>query len=149
MLRPFLAPLWAVLARCATNDGGSEDKSSRIAGSWFTPSASLRIKALLEGEHGPMVRTFYADLGDEGKEIITDACPWGIGGVLYQNGNPIRWFSSHLTKELLEKFRAAVGDPAHNTLWEAVALLVGLRLWLPKANKRVAVRSELCEPCSS
>ena len=144
VLRPFLAPLWAVLARCATNDGGSEDKSSRIAGKLvhtkrIAPSLTW-IKALLEGEHGPMVRTFYADLGDEGKEIITDACPWGIGGVLYQNGYPIRWFSSPLTKELLEKFRAAVGDPAHNTLWEAVALLVGLRLWLPKANKRVAVR---------
>ena len=74
------------------------------------------------------------------KEVITDACPWGIGGVLYQKGRPLRWFSSPLTKELLEKFNAAAGDSAHNTLWEAVALLVGLRLWLPRANKRVVVR---------
>ena len=144
VLRPFLAPLWAVLARGATNDGWSGDVSSRTAGKLvhtkrIAPSLTW-IKALLEGEHGPMVRTFYADLEDEGMEIITDACPWGIGGVLYLKGQPIKWFSSPLTKELLEKFHAAVGDPAHNTLWEAVALLVGLRLWLPRANKRVAVR---------
>ena len=144
VLRPFLAPLWAVLAKCATNDGGSGDSSSRTAGKLvhtkrIAPSLTW-IKALLEGEHGPMVRTFFADLEDEDKEVITDACPWGIGGVLYQKGRPLRWFSSPLTKDLLEKFNAATGDSAHNTLWEAVALLVGLRLWLPKANKRVAVR---------
>ena len=144
VLRPFLAPLWAVLAKCATNDGGSGDPSSRTAGKLvhtkrIAPSLTW-IKALLEGEHGPMVRTFFADLEDEDKEVITDACPWGIGGVLYQKGRPLRWFSSPLTKELLEKFNAAAGDSAHNTLWEAVALLVGLRLWLPRANKRVVVR---------
>ena len=143
VLRPFLAPLWAV-AKCATNDGGSGDPSSRTAGKLVhtkrvAPSLTW-IKALLEGEHGPMVRTFFADLEDEDKEVITDACPWGIGGVLYQKGRPLRWFSSPLTKELLEKFNAAAGDSAHNTLWEAVALLVGLRLWLPRANKRVVVR---------
>ena len=54
-------------------------------------------------------------------------------------GRPLR-FSSPLTKELLEKFNAAAGDSAHNTLWEAVALLVRLRLWLPRTNKRVVVR---------
>ena len=32
VLRPFLAPLWAVLARGATNDGWSGDVSSRTAG---------------------------------------------------------------------------------------------------------------------
>ena len=32
VLRPFLAPLWAVLAKCATHDGGSGDSSSRTAG---------------------------------------------------------------------------------------------------------------------
>ena len=126
VLRPFLAPLWAVLAKCATNDGGSGDPSSRTAGKLvhtkrIAPSLTW-IKALLEGEHGPMVRTFFADLEDEDKEVITDACPWGIGGVLYQKGRPLRWFSSPLTKELLEKFNAAAGDSAHNTLWEAVAL---------------------------
>eukprot|EP00435_Cladocopium_sp_Y103_P022262 s2504_g5.t1 len=77
---------------------------------------------------------------DEGWEIITDACLWGIGGILYHNGMPKRWFSSPLSPELLEKFKAQKGDPAFNTAWEALALLVALRLWLPRCPKFLAVR---------
>lgn len=62
------------------------------------------------------------DAKDEGWELVTCACPWGIGGVLCQRGAPKRWFSSPLTPELLDKFSAKKGDPAFNTAWELTAL---------------------------
>ena len=145
VLRPFLAPLWAALSKGAANDGESEAPvRSRTAGKLvhlkrIAPSLHW-IRALLPNEHGDLERKFPAELRDEGWEIITDACPWGIGGVLYKGGTPMRWFASELPKEVLEKFTAKKGDPAYNTLWEALALLVGLRLWLPKCPKNLSVR---------
>eukprot|EP00435_Cladocopium_sp_Y103_P026794 s2314_g6.t1 len=124
VLRPFLSPLWAALAKELANDGSSKDRS----------------KALLRNEYGPLERRFNVDHDTDGWEIITDACPWGIGGVLYQHGVPKRWFSSPLTSELLQKFKAQVGDPAFNTAWEALALLVALRLWLTKFPRAFTMR---------
>eukprot|EP00969_Alexandrium_andersonii_P348346 15403504-Alexandrium_andersonii.AAC.1 len=34
-----------------------------------------------------------------------------------------------LARPGLERFRARAGDPAFNTLWEALAILVALRVW--------------------
>ena len=74
---------------------------------------------------------------EEGWEIITDACPWVIGGVLYQNGTPKRWFSAPLAPDLLNKFKAKFGDPAFNTACEA---WVALRVWLPSCPKSLSTR---------
>ena len=145
MLRPFLAPLWAALSKEPANDGESEAPSrSRTAGKLvhlkrIAPSLHW-IRALLQNEHGPLERKFPAKLADEDWEVITDACPWGIGGVLYKGGVPMRWFASELPKPLLKKFGATKGDPAFNTLWESLALLVGLRLWLTRCPKHLVIR---------
>ena len=63
-----------------------------------------------------------------------------MGGVLYHKGAPKRWFSIPLNPELLAKFKAEKGDPAFNTAWEAMALLVALRLWLSGCPRTLAVR---------
>lgn len=147
VLRPFLSPLWAVLPQGAANDGGprrTESGKSRSAGKLVHTkriATSLHwIAALLRGEHGCLRRRFEALAQDDGWEIITDACPWGIGGVLYRKSIPMRWFSAPLSKELLDKFSAQKGDPGMNTAWEALALLVALRLWLPKLPKQITTR---------
>ena len=48
--------------------------------------------------------------------MVTDASPWHMGGVLYENKKPLRWFATHLTPELLMKFGASTGDSGFNTL---------------------------------
>ena len=146
VMRPFLSPLWAALAKDATNDGQPRGASSsrRLAGRLVHTkriAACLTwVVALLEGEHGDLKRSFSPILEDQGWEIITDACPWGIGGILYHRNSPRRWFASHLPSELLQKFNASVGDSSHNTLWESIALLVAMRLWLPRTDRRVSIR---------
>ena len=134
------------MSKDATYDGSAKGGSStsRTAGKLVHTkriAASLNwVVALLENEHGTLKRTFDPNLEDTGWEVITDACPWGIGGVLYHNKVAKRWFASHLPSELLNKFKASVGDPSFNTLWEAVALLVALRLWLPSTDRRLSTR---------
>ncbi len=39
-----------------------------------------------------------------------------------------------------DKFGAQKGDPGMNTAWEAMALLVALRLWLPKLPRQLTTR---------
>ena len=58
-----------------------------------------------------------------------DASPWGIGGVLYRDGQPFRWFASPLHPHDLQLFQACVGDSAFTTLWELLAVVVGLKVW--------------------
>ena len=145
VLRPFLAPLWAALAKVTTDDGDPKTvKRSRVAGKLVHVKRVAHclhwIKALLLNDYGGLERRFNAVLRDDGWELVTDACPWGIGGVLYKEGEPMRWFSSPLTPEVLTKFKASAGDPAFNTAWEALALLVALRLWLTKSPRNLAVR---------
>ena len=41
-------------------------------------------------------------------------------------------FSDWLHEEDLRRFQARRGDPAFNTLWEAMAILVALRCWAPR-----------------
>ena len=148
VLRPFLSPLWAALSKGAANDGdpgrtGIAGKS-RVAGKLVHTkriAASLHwVIALLQGEHGRLKRRFEAWKTDEGWEIITDACPWGIGGILYKKSVPQRWFSAELSPALLEKFKAKKGESGFNTAWEALALLTALRLWLPRLPKMLSVR---------
>ena len=76
--------------------------------------------------------------------VVTDASPWGIGGVLYSQGVPVSHFSDQLHEEDLRRFQARRGDPAFNTLWAAMAILVALRCWAPlfTHDTAVAVRSD-------
>jgi hypothetical protein len=145
VLRPFLAPLWAALAKGKANDGSSSDlPKSRTAGKLLHIKRVAHclhwIKALLQNEHGSLERRFNARREVDGWEIVTDACPWGIGGVLYHHGVPVRWFSSPLTPDVLRKFKAQTGDPGFNTAWEALALLVALRLWLARCPRQLTMR---------
>ena len=53
--------------------------------------------------------------------------------MLIHNGVPLEFFGDSLTRPDLVRFHATLGDPAFNTTWEALAVLVAIRLW---RNKR-------------
>jgi hypothetical protein len=63
------------------------------------------------------------------RRISVDASPWGIGGLLYHNDQPISYFADNIAQHDLRRFSATIGDPAFNTLWEALAIPVALRSW--------------------
>jgi hypothetical protein len=62
---------------------------------------------------------------------VFDASPWGLGGVLYNDaGEVLEYFASPVTEaEDCAALGIRVGDAAAQATLEALAILVGLRLW--------------------
>ena len=136
-LRPFLGMLWAALASKSKLPASLiHVRQFRVALDW--------LLALLQGRHGPLVRLFplHEQWAEEGSYIATDACPWGMAGVRFENHRPVQWFATELTAFDLRKFNATIGESKFNTTWEALALLIAIRLRLPGTSVRAHVRSD-------
>ena len=64
--------------------------------------------------------------------LTCDASPWGLGAVLSTVGGfPLAWLASPLTAEDERALGIKIGDCACQTIVEALALLVALRVWAP------------------
>ena len=125
-LRAFLRPAWAVLAQppaATVPDGCVTTRGLRASFGW--------LLAFFLGVHGPleMGHPYCTGTSPLVYTIVTDACPWGMGGVLYQEGRPVSYWADFLRDADLTRYSASRGDPAHNTLWEALAALISFRLW--------------------
>ena len=130
-LRPFLATFWAALSKHdITSDGSPYTRTRKLIHVRRVSPALRWVKALLSGTE-TLERIFYANPPATDLELVTDASPWGIGGVCRRNGEPLAYFHSHLPDDILAKFSAERGVSSYNALWEGLALLVAFRLWLP------------------
>ena len=136
-LRPFVRMVWAaLLSPSRLPQSIVHVRRFNVALDW--------LKALFDGIYGPLIRIFtlqevWADVGDY---IATDASPWGFAGVLFKNFVPVAWYATPLPESLLRHFQAKSGDSSFNTLWEALAILVAIRLWLPGTRVLARVRSD-------
>lgn len=138
-LRPFLSALWLVLGCGPTHDGaGNTLHSGKLIHTRRIKHSLLWVKALLGGEPGPLQRVLRIEYPK--REIVTDACP--MGGVLRVDSSLSSYFATPLPDHLLTRFKAQRGDPKYNTLWEGLALLVALRLWLPELGRSSSVRTK-------
>ena len=65
--------------------------------------------------------------------IQTDACPEGVGAVLFAGGKIATWFSEPLTNEdmLVLGVGARVGDPAYQTEFEMYCVILAVRAFAP------------------
>ena len=63
--------------------------------------------------------------------ICSDACPWGFGAALFVYGVAIAYFTAELYHNDFGIFQQERGNPAGQQAWEALAIVVSLRLWLP------------------
>ena len=137
-LRPFLAMLWAAMfaAHGTLPRGLVHRRKLQVALDW--------LQALLQNQWGPLQRTFpwTPAWAPEGDYLATDACPWGFAGVRFQNHEPKAWFACKLTSDDLRRFGAKLGESGFTTVWEAVAILVAFRLWLPDSRALARVRSD-------
>jgi len=62
-------------------------------------------------------------------EIVIDASPWGLGGILLINGECKEFFASALTLLDESLFSHVRGSPDGQQVWESLGALVALRLW--------------------
>ena len=138
-LRPFLASLWAVLS--GTSAGKAQHSGKLVHLRRIRPALKW-IEALVKGEPAPLHRTLESHIPVARAEVVTDASPWGIGGVLKIGGRNAKYFSCEIPQEALRRFKAQTGLSKYNTLWEGLALLVAFRLWLPELGRCAAVRAK-------
>ena len=142
-LRPFLGSIWRALADAA--DGGAGPARRRPLPEHLVHirrvAHALRwLRAFFERQRGTLVRSHYTvEPFCTRLTVAVDASPWGIGGVLLQGAFPISYFADGLHMCDLDRFRATLGDSAHTTTWEALAILVALRLWRTQLHVRAAL----------
>ena len=161
-LRNFLQPLWKVIGdtdraskappssakgkeakRRALKRGGSLVETCRVrtALDWLHALLSKEERAALKRSVNWRIETAPATL-----LITCDASPWGLGAVLSTpDGLPLAWYSSALTVEDAAYLGITIGDCSCQTVVEALAILVAVRLWAHiwvTAKARVHVRSD-------
>jgi hypothetical protein len=104
--------------------------------------------AFLDEREGSLIRTYpvslYMGLGPE-IMITTDASPWGLAGVLSVDGVIIELFECAVSLLDVEIFGHEIGSANGQQTWEALAQLIGLRIWKQKWHQRttlLTVRSD-------
>ena len=134
-LRPFLQSIWASLA----SDGCEVHNS--IWRKQIQHSLSW-LSAFLKAEVPGMLRRFTQDeylQKGPAIEIGTDASPYGMGGWLAAEGHIVKYFACPVSTDDLQIFGIEKDSCSGQQLLEALAILIALRLWLTKTDKRVRV----------
>ena len=84
--------------------------------------------------HGPISRRFtlaaHLNMGRR-MCIITDASPFGLGGIITLDGVIIGWFACDVTHWDCDLLQVAWGTSNAQQCFEGLAALVALRLWAP------------------
>ena len=152
VLRAFLACLWAPLtATDGADDAGGghlhNAASRRTASRWSAVIHTRRVRHALVWLHaffdrvgaGELARTFdFWPAPREAWTISVDASPWGFGAILQRGGRIEAWLADRIQNADLRRFRAVRGESKHMTLWEALAILVAVRAWVP-ADSRIVI----------
>ena len=101
------------------------------------------IWAFLNAHHGPLYREYCLEpFVSRLPSIIMmlDASPFGLGGVLIEDGKIITYFASELTHHDEYIHKQAIGDSRGQQAWECLAVLVALRIWHHRwKHKRVKI----------
>lgn len=106
------------------------------------------IQAFLRKERGTISRvfTYEACRGLAAPvQITTDASVWGVGGWLSLAGRPIAYFSDDITPQDEQSLGHARGDHHGQQGFEALALLIAVRIWAPvwkSSRGTLALRSD-------
>ena len=109
------------------------------------------IAAFWRTESRSLVRVYYVHPPPSDLAIITDASPWGLGGVLVviQSGVILEGFSSPLTNQDELELHIKIGDPAGQGVVEMLAIYAGLKLWTRFFRGRTRIPSFLADSLSA
>ena len=149
-----VAPLWAagadaerdMIAKHGKRKGNGKGRTVKV--STARVRSSLVWLVALFGSAGRLLEKtipYVFPAGMVKNMIFTDASPWGGGGYLAVDGVPVSYWHDAWTDEDLNKFGLERGDCRGQAVWEALALLVSLRIWSGAWRDQVAgleVRSD-------
>ena len=113
------------------------------------------IKSFLRKEQGEIERVWSVKAFLSSVHSITmafDASPWGLGAVLVNNAIPIVFFACKLDAFDTRRYGYNLGDSKGQQCWEALCILVALRLWYDEwAHGRctLLLKREQCQRAQS
>ena len=144
----IIAPLWAAVGECKTGATQPRGQTWRGAREPVVPIARVRhalrwVAAFFGGRRGTLTREFDVQQHKARPQVTMDfdASPWGYGGVLIWQGRPWSYYGVLISEEDVARFGIKFGDPAFQALVENIAILIGVRQWLPIwKSERVIVR---------
>ena len=86
----------------------------------------------LSRSSGRLTRQWYVDsYSSDVADVcfILDASPWGLGGLLVIGSSIIAYFTSPLDEHDEKRFGARIGQSNGQQIWEALCILVALKVW--------------------
>ncbi|CAK0891828.1 unnamed protein product [Prorocentrum cordatum] len=128
--RPFLQDMWSTIA--AHKRGETSNAPRQCIWTKQIAQALEWIHAFQAGSLGTLSRVYRvrAYFGYcKRVAIVTDASPWGLGGYPMIEDVAKAYFTSPLTQADADVLRAPLGEAAGQQIWEALAMLVALRVW--------------------
>jgi len=128
--RPFLSNIWGAIA-----DHNAGKHTGCPAGCIWRKQIAQDlhwISSFLEGVHGTLERRFRVGeyLGQGvAVTLVTDASPWGIGAWLKIGEKVVEYFSDAIHPMDAQVLQTEAGSCKSQQCFEALAMLVSLRLW--------------------
>ena len=138
LTRPFVASLYAALSAslAAAAAGLREAPPGMVACKRFWGGAQWMLRILsYRDRRAPVPHSqdiFAPSAFDDALptlRIEVDASPWGGGGVLFEDGLPTRCFSVEWLPDDFTGTSVQVGQPASQTFFEVLALVLATELW--------------------
>ena len=130
--RPWLAMVWAAITK---RQDPVRETTRRRKGLIFVKQVVNAIRwlhCLVQGEGAHSLQKVYRWRPWAPVVLIqTDACPWGIGGFLCIGGEFVAHFHDILHEIDYHRFGAQPGDPAFQSEYELLAMLVAVKAFSP------------------
>eukprot|EP00971_Amphidinium_carterae_P339300 6477003-Amphidinium_carterae.2 len=130
---PFSSALWAALA--AAQAAEREAPPGRVACRRFGDAAKWFL-ALIDGRVLPLQRRVFPcyphwpEDDGAGRSSVTDASPWGAGGLLYHRNQIVGYWSYAWRASEMDPLGLVIGDSAGQAVFEALGALIGIRVSL-------------------
>ena len=134
-----VAPLWAACADAAKlritaggcgDHGHGRTRPSKVGICRIMPSL-LWLRALFASPGGELVRRVPVAewTGPARIRFYVDASPWGGGAFLSVDGVPREYWYDAWTELDCKRFGVDIGCCKGQAIWEALALLISIRIW--------------------
>ena len=134
-----VAPLWAACAdavRAMEARAASGARERRRTGRARVGTSKMRtalvwLVALFRAKGDVLTKRVpvAAQLGPPRVRIYADASPWGCGAFLSFDGDAMEYLHDVWTEQDVRRFGVQIGDCRGQAIWEALALLIALRVW--------------------
>ena len=122
---------WSRFGPPANRRLGPQRPEAALGNAKLATCVSWLLGFLLE-DHGPLIRERKLPAyTSSSMDVVntSDAPPWGLGGVIFVNGEPKEFFKSPITVHDERRFRFKIGDRKGLPICEALSVLVALRVW--------------------